>query len=253
MRTRKGIDLNATRRAIGKGKPVMFPDIDVSVCEIHGRLFSFASDRKQDPIQRAHRGGKFYEEPELAIIKSQFPQGGIFVDIGSNIGNHSLFVAAFLQPEKIIPFEPNPLAYKLLLANVAMNGFSPLFDLSYIGFGLSDTRASGFAMSDQHKNLGGARMQSGEGDIETITGDQALEKVTPDFLKTDVEGMEIMVLRGLEATIERAAPTILIEVDQENYDAFDAWVEDHGYEVLKTFQRYRTNKNFLVAKPDATD
>ncbi len=247
-RVRKTIDLDAIRKAIRKGRPVVISDIDVAVCEIHGHTFRFASDRIEDPIQRSNRKGMFYEEPELAMIKAHFPQGGTFVDIGSNIGNHSLFVAAFLQPKKIIPFEPNPLAYKLLLANVVLNGLTHVFDLRHIGFGLSDQKAGGFAMSRQARNLGGAKMLSGQGEIETITGDEALANDAPDFLKIDVEGMEMLALRGLQATITRCAPMILIEVDQANYETFDEWAKDQGYDVLDTFQRYPTNKNFLLRK-----
>ena len=247
-RSRKPIDLDAARKAIRKGQPLVLSDLDISVCTIHGRQFNFASDRVKDPIQRSHRKGQFYEQPELALIKAHFPQGGTFVDIGSNIGNHSLYVAAFLQPSRIIPFEPNPVAYRLLLSNVALNGFGHLFDLQFVGLGLSDSKATGFAMTPRDTNLGAARMQAGEGDIATVTGDEALAKVTPDFLKIDVEGMEMMVLNGLKETITRCTPTILIEVDQENYDAFDAWVVTMGYEVLDTFQRYSTNRNYLVRK-----
>lgn len=250
-RVREPLDLGAALWALQKGRPVVIPDIDVAVCEIHGRRFCFASDRNEDPIQRQNRKGAFYEEPELAVIKAHFPQGGTFVDIGSNIGNHSLYVAAFLQPAKIIPFEPNPLAYKLLIANVVMNGFQKLFDLSHIGCGLSDTRAEGFGMTKRDRNLGGARMEAGEGEIETLTGDEALAKETPDFLKIDVEGMEMMALRGLQETIARTGPNILIEVDQENYTDFDDWVAAQDYEVLDTFQRYKTNKNFLLRKRSA--
>jgi FkbM family methyltransferase len=251
-RTREPLDLDATLWAFREKRPVIIHDIDVSICEIHGHTFRFAMDRVKDPIQRHNRNGLFYEEPELALIKAHFPQGGTFVDIGSNIGNHSLFVAAFLQPGKIISFEPNPQAYKLLLANIALNGFHDVFDLTHIGLGLSDTQASGFAMSEQTRNLGGARMLSGEGDIQTITGDAALANDTPDFLKIDVEGMEILALRGLQETIRRCAPMILIEVDQENYDSFDAWVISEGYDVVETFQRYRVNRNFLLRKSQET-
>ncbi|NNE51249.1 MAG: FkbM family methyltransferase [Sulfitobacter sp.] len=242
------MDLDAVRWAIRNKRAVLIPDIDVAVCEIHGHTFRFASDRVEDPIQRQNRKGHFYEKPELELIKAHFPQGGTFVDIGSNIGNHSLFVAAYLQPKKIIPFEPNPLAYKLLLANIVMNRFQDIFDVTHIGFGLSDERADGFAMTEQNKNLGGARMLPGEGDITTITGDEALAGETPDFLKIDVEGMEMMVLKGLQETITRCSPTIMIEVDHENYADFDDWAAAQGYEVLQTFQRYRANKNFLMRK-----
>jgi FkbM family methyltransferase len=247
-RLRDPVDLNAVRWAIRNGRPVVVPDIDVAVCAIEGHPFCFASDRLEDPVQRQNRNGMFYEEEELALIKTHLLPAATFVDIGANVGNHSLFVAAFLNPEKIIPFEPNPLAYKLLLANIVMNGFNDLFDLRHIGVGLSDAEASGYAMTNQTRNLGGARMLAGAGDIATITGDAALADEMPNFLKIDVEGMEMLVLAGLEKTISRCAPMILIEVDEANYTAFDTWTRTHDYEVLDEIQRYRMNKNFLVRK-----
>ena len=251
MRTRVNIDLDAVRGALQAGTPVVIPDIDIASCVIEGQALTFALDRHNDPIQRQNRAGFFYEEPELAAIKEAFPGGGTFVDIGSNVGNHSLYVAAFLDPQKIIPFEPNPLAYKLLIANVVMNGFREQFDLSYIGIGVSDRRATGFGMSKRDQNLGAARMLEDAGEIETITGDEALAQETPNLIKIDVEGMEMLVLRGLQHTISRCAPTLLIEVDRENYTAFDAWIEAHDYEIIDTFQRYQVNKNFVVRKRGA--
>ena len=162
------------------------------------------------------------------------------------IGVLQLLNAQDAKSKKIIPFEPNPLAYRLLMANIAMNGLRDLFDVSYVGLGLSDKAQGGFAMTDQKKNLGAAKMVAGEGDLEVVRGDDALRDINPDLLKIDVEGMEIMVLSGLEETIARAKPRILIEVDQANYDAFDAWVEKVGYQVTDVVQRYRSNKNFFL-------
>lgn len=238
--------LDEAREALLSGQPYAYWGLDVIPSVIDGTEVLFATDKLRDPIQRCHRNGEFYEEEELTRIREIFPKGGVFVDIGSNIGNHSLFVAKFLEPQKIIPFEPNPLAYRLLMANIAMNGLRDLFDVSYVGLGLSDKAQGGFAMTDQKKNLGAAKMVAGEGDLEVVRGDDALRDINPDLLKIDVEGMEIMVLSGLEETIARAKPRILIEVDQANYDAFDAWVEKVGYQVTDVVQRYRSNKNFFL-------
>ena len=248
MRDRTPLDLDAARWAIRNGRSVVIPDLDVAVCDIDGHRFCFASDRVKDPIQRANRKGRFYEEEELALIRTHLKEGAVFVDVGANVGNHSLFVAAFLNPVRIIPFEPNPPAYKLLLANVVMNGFQHLFDLTHIGLGLADEKAEGLSMSVPERNLGAARMLPDTGNVATITGDEALTGTTPDFIKIDVEGMEMMVLHGLAETIARCAPMILIEVDRENDDAFQDWINTKDYEVLETFQRYQVNRNYLLKK-----
>lgn len=248
MRNRRPIDLSAVQDAVCNGHPVVIQDIDIAACQIGGRSITFALDRHKDPIQRQNRAGLFYEEPELERIRQIFPQGGTFVDIGANIGNHSIFAAAFLNPAKIIPFEPNPPAYKLLIANVLMNGFQDMFDLRHIGYGVSDTRAGGFAMSERDVNLGAAEMLPDQGDIETVTGDEALRDETPDFIKIDVEGMEMRVLTGLAETITRCAPALMVEVHRKNEATFTTWVEAQGYEIIDTFQRYQSNKNFLTRK-----
>lgn len=247
-----GFDLNAARKAIAKGRPIGFPNVELTACRINGRDMRFATDRQRDPVQRCHRQGKFYEDEELAVLKSVFPLGGTFVDIGANVGNHSLFIASFLSPARVIPFEPNPIAYKLLLANICLNGLQDMFDLSNLGIGLSDVDASGYAMEKRGRNLGAAKMLPDSGDIMVERGDTRLAKVTPDLIKIDVEGMEMQVLGGLEETVARARPWLFVEVDDSNADAFAAWAEAHAYTVEFTLRRYQINQNYLL-KPKPGD
>ncbi len=234
------------RDAVAQGRNVIFPDVTVSQCQIHGRPFTFATSMRRDPAQRALRNGGFYEAPELNDIRGQFPLGGTFVDIGANVGNHSLFVAGFLAPTRIIPFEPSPIVGRLLLANISLNGFAPVFDLSFLGLGLSDCDGGGFAIEERDHNLGAAKMIEGAGDLRVIRGDDALKAVDPSFIKIDVEGMELKVLSGLSATIDRARPSMLVEVDNSNFEEFQDWLVDTRYKVIRTRQRYPDNKNHLI-------
>jgi len=237
---------------LSSGQSVGFSDVDLYTSEIFGRRMVFSVDMKRDPIQRSHREGHFYEEEELSVIKALFPFGGTFVDIGANIGNHGLFAAAFLSAARVIPFEPNPKALKLLLANISANGLVAKYDLSHLGKGLGAAPSAGFGMEARDRNLGAAKMLPDEGDIEITTGDLALEGDQPDFIKIDVEGMEIQVLSGLRDTIRRCRPALLVEVDRENDDDFHALIAEMGYGVVDTLQRYNRNKNYVI-KPLPTD
>ena len=225
---------------------VRFRDLDVTAAKLGDRRIFFATDKVRDPIQRTHRHGKFFEEEDLGLIGQHFPKGGTFVDIGSNVGNHSLYAGIALGAARIIPFEPNPLAYRLLTLNVLLNGLEDIVVFDHIGLGVSDTDEGGFGMEERHKNLGAARMLAGEGDIRTVRGDDALTDESPDFIKIDVEGMEMGVLRGLEDTLARCRPPILIEVDKANYEAFDDWRVAHKYEAAHSIQHWATNTNFLL-------
>jgi len=71
------------------GRPAVLEGLQLVLARIHGRDLRFVSDRRRDPIQRAHRAGTFYEAEELEVIRRAVPPGAVFVDIGANVGNHS--------------------------------------------------------------------------------------------------------------------------------------------------------------------
>lgn len=224
------------------------PDLEgvgVTACDIDGQAVRFATDMKRDPIQRAHRAGAFFEPEELALMRDHLPMGGTFLDIGANVGNHSIYAGLFCGADKIIPFEPNPLAYRLLVLNLVMNALQDRVVFDFVGFGASDMDREGFAMTDRRKNLGAARMVADSGEIATLRPDDFLADETPDFIKIDVEGMEMQVLRGLQKTIARVRPVLLVEVDRENIHDFADWRLAHGYALPVSIKHYADNRNFL--------
>ena len=75
---------------------------------------------------------------------------------------------------------------------------------------------------------------------------EALAKAKVDFIKIDVEGMEMQVLGGLAQTLERCRPVIFIEVDEANRADFLDWVEANHFDIAATFRRYPVNENFLL-------
>ncbi len=241
-----GFDIDMARPALAGGAAVRFRDVDITTAQLEGQRVFFATDKERDPIQRKHRHGTFFEPEELQLMRAHLPPGGVFADIGANVGNHSLFAGLCLGASRIIPFEPNPLAYRLLVLNVLLNGLEDRVALDVIGVGASDEAADGFAMTERHKNLGAARMVAGEGDISTVRPDDVLRDETPDFVKIDVEGMEMSVLRGLEDTVARCRPVILIEVDNDNAVVFDDWRLAHRYKITSEIKHYAANVNYLL-------
>lgn len=239
-------EINVVLEKLRLGHPLQSHSLNVVHATIEQRRVHFAVDLEKDPIQRHHRKGQFYEAKELRALKVEFPKNGVFVDIGANVGNHGLYAAMFLEAKQVIPFEPNPLAYRLLIHNVALNGLDAQFDLSKLGVGLSDQDAGGYAMEERNRNLGAAKMLPGEGDLQVFRGDTLLSGIAPDFIKIDVEGMELNVLRGLDESIAKNRPGLLVEVDNENEDEFRNWVDRNEYDIQDVIQRYKTNKNFML-------
>lgn len=234
-------------KKIKLGRVLQSGPLDLVHTRVLDKPVTFCVDMENDPIQRNHRRGTFYELNELRALMPIFPDGGTFADIGANVGNHSLFAALFLGAKRVIAVEPNRKAYNLLVNNVLVNGLRDVVDLSKLGVGVSDAHSGGFAMENRKRNLGGAKMLEGKGDLEVFRADELLAEESPDFIKIDVEGMELKALSGLHGVLERCRPIIMIEVDNDNEEAFLAWVDAHGYGTLNVHQRYKQNKNHLIA------
>lgn len=205
----------------------------------------FAITEPNDYIQRHHLQGRFYEEEELAMIERLVPQGSNILDIGSNIGNHTVFFAKHLNAKAIIPFEVNPKAAENLIYNVQLNGLSAV-DLSYLGVGLGD-KVQVFAMDEVARNSGANRLLKDKpGNFITVRGDDLVDDFDPDFVKMDVEGLEIECIDGLRATLDRSRPALFIEVWNGSKDKLVSLLEErHGYRVVETFRRYKHNINIF--------
>jgi FkbM family methyltransferase len=219
----------------------------ISYATVNGEEFQFFVADPDDVIQHSHVVGLFYEAEELAIISEFFPPGGVFVDIGANVGNHTIYVGRFLHPRQAIPFEPNPAAIEILRINLALNGLQRVADLSHLGVGLSDTPGNAQIKAPAH-NLGAAHleMSDGAGALPLIRGDSVLSQRCVDFIKMDVEGMELRVLAGLDATITQWRPAMFIEVENGNAEAFREWLKLHNYVTERTYRRYDANENYMV-------
>ncbi len=215
---------------------------------VEGKPVNFVVMNEIDVIQKQHMLGKFYEEEELELIARHF-KGGTFVDIGTNIGNHTIYAAKFLDASKVIAFEPNREALRILKANLALNDIAGKVVLHEAGLSDSKGRAS---VEMPRDNLGGARLSltDDEASIAIERGDDMLRGETIEFIKIDTEGMEMGVLEGLRETIADQKPTIFVEVENANIEAFHAYRSEMGYEVVEEYRRYDENINYLV-KPAA--
>lgn len=209
-------------------------------------------DDRNDFIQRYHVRGEFYEARVLEYISKFIPPQAIYCDVGANVGNHVIYVGKYLNPKKIIPFEPNPRARMLLTANISANGLDDVTDLANVSLGFSDQAADGLFVEAPARNLGAGRLVSvgaagiAAKGVAVRRGDDLLADVCPDFIKIDVEGMETDALRGLQATIARARPVIFVETTEDTLADVQKILADHEYTIMQDFVFYRKNHNLLA-------
>jgi len=240
-------DIEAALSALAGGMPLAFPPFEA----VHWGGLTFCLNMARDPIQNAHRRGMFFEAEELEALGVLMPQGAVVLDVGANVGNHALYFATRMAAAKVVVIEPNPLALAPLLANVVVNGLTDVIETRHLGVGLAEVAGGGFGMKRHDRNLGATKMKPGQGDLRVTTGDAICADLAPNLIKIDVEGMEMRVLAGLEATIARTRPLILIEVDDENAEAFTAWCAAKAYVTARTDRHGKKNQNHLIRPKEA--
>jgi FkbM family methyltransferase len=157
-----------------------------------------------------------YEVYLSTLIKHYVKPHTIFLDIGANIGIHSLSVAK-MPDAQIYSFEPIDFIREKLQKNIALNNYA---NINIVPVALSnENKVIKTNFSAQSTNQGTFSMQheaEGDNEITCIIGDEyvAQHNIYPiSVIKIDVEGFEFAVLTGLTQTITSQKPVIFFEYD----------------------------------------
>ena len=179
-----------------------------------------------------------YEKEELNLI-SHIIGKEIFIDVGANIGNNTLFFRNSFK--KIYSFEPHPKTYKLLQFNT-----EDIPNIEVFNFGLSNLKKKLNILFQSVQNVAGQGFQ-----IEHKQGSEVFFERFDDlynfensisFIKIDVEGNELDVLRSMKKNLENNSPIISLEFDMKNFtdnNEIISFLRELGY---KKFYFFKTNK-----------
>lgn len=230
----------------------------ISTFKYRGKDFSFEVQNPLDEVQNFHLNGKFYEQDFLECTSKYIPRCGCIVDVGANVGNHTIWYIKNLDIATVVAFEPHPTARQLLRTNLELNGLLGLKN-KYGGDYISEYHISeNLALGDEPKqtyirtpypdNLGGSYL-CGDGDykVKQVRFDDVWGIETQiDFVKIDVEGMEFEVLKGFSNTIPKWRPSIAVEIHQGNKEKLYAWIKENQYYIVDVFIMYRDVYNYIL-------
>jgi FkbM family methyltransferase len=157
----------------------------------------------------------------FAGYKQQF-SGEIALDVGANIGNHSLFFSRYFRT--VLSVEPNPFTLHVLRANAALSDA----DIRVLPMGFADQDgllsffwnrggnlgASGFAFAGRPTDsVSGQQIECpvrrGDAVLHEVLAGEAPPRI--GLIKLDVEGAELSALRGLSETLAREKPFVIFE------------------------------------------
>lgn len=183
-----------------------------------------------------------YEPIETAFIRHNARAGGTFLDIGANIGWHTLGLAEIAgEAGKVHAFEPRRPTVDHLRNTIDCNGLGGTVGVFDCGL-WNETSTLKLVFDPNSQNPGGSFVTREPGVSDTQ--DIQLRKLTDmvsgpvDFIKIDVEGAEPKVLEGAEALIGDFKPLILAEIHPGQMGRvsgtsprdFIAWMARFGYE-----------------------
>jgi len=201
----------------------------MSSFDYDSRRFKFFVEDPDDPVQRFHAAGRFYEIDELEVARRLSPSRIAILDIGAGVGNHAVFLSKFLEVEKIVVFEPDPRKHMLLRLNSELNGAVNV-DLSH----LTQTVGTDLEMA------------------QALANETALKDEHFGLVRIDIEGDELNILKELEEMIRRDRPLLLIKTKVEKSRDFLKRIDRLGYIVACQTQTSPQFINYLlVSKPNA--
>ena len=152
--------------------------------------------------------GSFYEAEILETVRTHFPSHRTVIDVGANIGNHSSFFLKYLQPRRLVCFEPVQANFDVLQKNIELHANGIPVEAHRMALGATTGMVE---MIHDPRNMGSCEVVPDRpGTIEMRTLDSfGYEDVS--LLKIDVESSFRDVLMGSLRTLLVSHPIVLTE------------------------------------------
>lgn len=211
-----------------------FPKVTI---DVDGRPYVICLPHAETDYIQANlmASGRPYEEGMLDAMTAALNPGDVVVDVGANIGNHTLFLAA-VAGCRVVAYEPNPELVSGLRDSIEANGLQDQITLREVGV---HSRCARGVLADLNAgNLGAQSVAIAEsdGDFGVVALDEESFPGRVAAMKIDVEGAELEVLRGARNVIDRDRPRLFIESGTlAGFQDVRTFLEELGYVLTGTY------------------
>lgn len=160
-----------------------------------------------------------YERNETSLMRAIVKPGFTVVDVGANIGYYTILFSKLVGSDgTVIAIEPEPRNYQLLRENISRNVSDNVIALE----AAAADRAGKLTLILSHRSLGGHHIAEGARvpacrwgrhvDVTSVAVDDVLEErsLRPALIKMDIEGSELLAVRGLKRTLSRNQGIVLL-------------------------------------------
>jgi FkbM family methyltransferase len=189
-----------------------------------------------------------YEKENFCFINEQIKPGMNVLDVGAHIGLMTVIFGKKVGDKgSVYAFEPTPTTIKILRETIKLNKIN---NISTIPAALADKKGkltfyiSENAADNSNSLVNNHRTDRKEEKIEvevnTIDDFIAEKKISRiDFIKIDVEGAELKLLKGAAKIIKKDRPKMILSIHPEGIKNFgdsaeDIWklLHDAGYKIV---------------------
>jgi FkbM family methyltransferase len=179
---------------------------------------------------QAYVAGDF-ENKLHRFIAGRLKRKSTFCDVGANIGRYTVQAAQLVGPEgKVVAFEAHPYIFGFLSRNVKAHGLTNVIAIN----AAVGAEAATVSLNFQAGDAGSTHVSSAkfrdrltveQVTLDEILGSLGIEHI--DYLKVDVEGFELFVLKGAHRLINKN-PNIIVqtEIDLRHLERFGVSVAD---------------------------
>lgn len=192
-----------------------FTEKTVAEISRFGQNFKIVLDPQNGFVDTEIFTNGIYEPDILKLIQEYLKPGQVFIDIGANIGQHSLFATSVVgRAGKVYAFEPIPRLVSQLRESILLNAYESY--CTVLPYACSDEDGTA-TLKLRPGNIGGSSINHTNTEYESIditvkTADSCLSELTHvDLIKIDTEGFEVKALLGLEKTLAKHHPKIIVE------------------------------------------
>ena len=225
---------------IRKVKDYSLSNLQTDYAEVFGnKLFL---NKKGLALSISHYGT--YEELESKIMEEKIEMGNIVVDVGANIGLHTLNMARIVgNTGQVFAFEPDPSNFEILKKNVKINNYKNIIlEQKAVGDKHGRTTLYQSDHPGKHRIFPQTEQAKSQVQVELTNLDNYFDSDMIDkinFIKIDVEGLEFSVLKGMKNILKNSKKIkILFEFMPEN-------TMEVGFTPIELLN-YLTSNNFKL-------
>lgn len=163
-----------------------------------------------------------FEKPMLFFsrdVATAVDPQGVYIDVGANVGQHSLFMSRYVS--KVHSFEPYPPVLDKFRGLVALNHITNI-EIHPVGLGDEPAKIPFYSPPDENLGVGsfveGFAPDNSRADnflLKIVRGDDELERLGDSrvvLIKIDIEGYEKPALHGLTRTLAKHRPVVTVEL-----------------------------------------